>query len=197
MDEIEIKARIRQINKSQKLIMKQFIPNRDEYNRLDYEKKDMKQQLKDMKPKKAKKPNKKRIDPNKEYKKWRAKADTIFSKYIRKRDSWGKDHLNCITCWKRIRWEWNGNCHNCHRIPRGYYSHRWDEDNCYAGCSWCNTYLQEEHHNKLTMIQIKERWLERAEVQQRHKNRKKPTVDKLKKIVEKYEKKYEDLHNEK
>jgi hypothetical protein len=52
-------------------------------------------------------------------------ADKVFSLFIRNRD---KKKL-CITskvpsCQKKIQ-------HCCHWIPRGYYSHRRNENNCY------------------------------------------------------------------
>jgi len=178
--------------------MKQFIPDRDEYNLLENEKKQVKLALKALKPKKKKIPNKKKVDPAKEFKKWRTKADVIFSKYIRKRDGFGTEYINCITCWKKIKSFWTKQmpwAHNCHRISRAFYSHRRDEKNCYAWCNYCNTYDAENHHNKLTMVQIKRRWMKWAEYQQQTKNKKKPSVSALKRITEEYEKKYENLDN--
>ena len=103
------------------------------------------------------------------------KADKLFSIFIRGRDK------ECITCGKPIQ-------HNAHRISRGYYSHRWDEDNCAGACAWCNTYNQEEHKVLFTVAQIKKHWQEWVDKQLREKHKKKPTIDELLGIISKYEK---------
>jgi len=59
------------------------------------------------------------------------KADAIFSKYIRARDSLLYDG-KCVFCGKR---EIN---QVFHIITRSKYSVRWDEDNAFGSCGRCN-----------------------------------------------------------
>tara|TARA_R110002096_G_scaffold306639_1_gene501266 strand:- start:51 stop:446 length:396 start_codon:yes stop_codon:yes gene_type:complete len=68
------------------------------------------------------------------------KLDSIFSQYIRQRDS--EDGLcTCVTCGvqKPIKQMQNG-----HFITRGKYATRWDEENCGSQCVGCNMFKQGE-----------------------------------------------------
>ena len=71
-----------------------------------------------------------------------AKLDTVFSQYIRQRDS--VDGLcTCCTCGikKPIKQMQCG-----HFITRSKYATRWDEDNCAAQCVGCNMFKQGEQY---------------------------------------------------
>ena len=114
------------------------------------------------------------------WKKLRDLADKYFSIFIRNRDrkKW------CITkqstfCNKIVQ-------HNAHRIDRGWYSHRRDENNCYWACASCNTYHEAEHKIHLTIYQINRFWQERVDEQLRKRHKKKPTIQELIDIIEKY-----------
>ena len=65
------------------------------------------------------------------------KLDTIFSQYIRKKNS---DHgkSQCFTCGKIDDWQ---KLQNGHFQSRRHYSTRWDEDNCQVQCIKCNIFL--------------------------------------------------------
>lgn len=119
------------------------------------------------------------------WKKLVAKADEVFSKWIRYRD---KDKW-CITKWNS--WCKNIIQHNCHWIWRAYYSHRRDEDNCAWWCASCNTYHQEEHKVLFTAYQYKTHWEKRVEHELKIRNKIKPTIKELLEIIDLYTKKLE------
>lgn len=62
--------------------------------------------------------------------KWKKELDTIFSIYIRLRDSG-----QCYTCAKKDDYK---RMQNGHFSPRQYLSTRWDERNCHCQCYACN-----------------------------------------------------------
>lgn len=110
----------------------------------------------------------------------RDKADQVFSIWIRNRDR----SRDCITkevptCKHKIE-------HNCHWIDRGWYSHRRDENNCYWGCSSCNTFHEWEHKIYFTKYMIQTFWQDWVEEQLKNRNKKKPSIDYLIQIIEKY-----------
>lgn len=70
------------------------------------------------------------------------KLDSIFSQYIRQRDSeYGS--CTCVTCGvqKPIKQMQNG-----HFITRSKYATRWDEENCGVQCIGCNMFKQGEQY---------------------------------------------------
>lgn len=114
------------------------------------------------------------------WQKLRDRCDQVFSVRIRNRDKW-KD---CITsqvpaCHHKIE-------HNCHWIERGWLSHRRDPENCYGGCSSCNTYHEWEHKIYFTKFMIEKNWKERVDKQLFERNKKKPSIDELIEIINKY-----------
>lgn len=109
------------------------------------------------------------------WKKLRDLADKYFSIWIRNRDR--KDW--CITCNWPVQ-------HNCHWIDRWRYSHRRDENNCKGWCANCNTYRQEEHKVLFTIYQTKKFWQERVDEQILKRNKIKPRINELLKIIENY-----------
>lgn len=66
------------------------------------------------------------------------KADSIFSTFIRLRDSDKKGYVKCPLCWAKVHWK---KAQNMHFITRGCRFYRYDEDNCHAGCMRCNVIL--------------------------------------------------------
>lgn len=70
-------------------------------------------------------------------------ADRLFSLFIRNRDADKNGNIACVCCGKiynleQVDKEGNKVVQNLHFIDRGVYSLRFDEDNCHAGCSYCN-----------------------------------------------------------
>lgn len=85
--------------------------------------------------KKLKKTAKKPIKPS--VAKLKKTADTIFSQYIRLRDSDKDGNLKCISCdvvkpWKEMQ--------NGHFVTRGCNLLRYDELNCNGQCVGCNMF---------------------------------------------------------
>lgn len=73
----------------------------------------------------------------KSYKHYKTKLDTVFSQYIRRRDSDQFGQIKCITCSKVLPWE---DSQNCHYVSRNNLATRWHEKNCHAGCVGCNVF---------------------------------------------------------
>lgn len=65
------------------------------------------------------------------------KLDTIFSQYIRVKDSNKKGIGTCVTCGKKEHWK---NLQAGHFMSRKHYSTRWDEDNVKIQCVSCNVF---------------------------------------------------------
>lgn len=197
----ELRIKIIEINKSQKIFVKEknLTP---EYWELEREKIKLKEELKKIK---KKFPTKKQLE-NKEYKKLIRLADKYFAEFIKLRDTDKQWIGTCCTCNKRVKYLWRDllgkirkswEVHCCHRIPRWYYSHRWNEENCYMWCNHCNTFDQENHHNTLTLIQVEKYWQERVSNNLKNKNRVKPSLEELKNIVEYYRKESWELRKQK
>tara|TARA_R110001592_G_scaffold95756_3_gene275619 strand:- start:1385 stop:1774 length:390 start_codon:yes stop_codon:yes gene_type:complete len=76
------------------------------------------------------------------------KLDTIFSQYIRQKNS--IDEIStCFTCGKSDHWK---KLQNGHFQSRRHYSTRWDEINCQVQCAGCNVFKYGEQYvfgNKL------------------------------------------------
>jgi len=76
------------------------------------------------------------------------KLDTIFSQYIRLKNS--IDGIStCFTCGKKDHWK---KLQNGHFQSRRHYSTRWDEINCQVQCAGCNVFKYGEQYvfgNKL------------------------------------------------
>tara|TARA_R110000751_G_scaffold6833_1_gene28811 strand:- start:402 stop:791 length:390 start_codon:yes stop_codon:yes gene_type:complete len=64
------------------------------------------------------------------------KLDTIFSQYIRKKNSID-EIATCFTCDKQDHWK---KLQNGHFQSRRHYSTRWDEINCQVQCAGCNVF---------------------------------------------------------
>lgn len=70
------------------------------------------------------------------------KLDTIFSIYIRRRNS-VDDISECITCGKKDHWK---RLQNGHFMSRKHLITRWDEDNCQVQCAGCNVFKYGEQY---------------------------------------------------
>jgi len=70
------------------------------------------------------------------------KLDTIFSIYIRRKNSIN-DIAQCITCGKQDHWK---KMQNGHFMSRKHYATRWDEDNVEVQCMVCNVYRYGEQY---------------------------------------------------
>ena len=78
-------------------------------------------------------------------------ADTVFSEFIRLRDSRG-GMVKCFICGYAMPWRQS---QNMHFIDRDQMPTRYDEMNCHAGCEECNcfdTQHQERYEAKLLEI---------------------------------------------
>tara|TARA_R110001606_G_scaffold279219_1_gene427727 strand:- start:360 stop:749 length:390 start_codon:yes stop_codon:yes gene_type:complete len=76
------------------------------------------------------------------------KLDTIFSQYIRQKNSVDEISI-CFTCGKSDHWK---KLQNGHFQSRRHYSTRWDEVNCQVQCAGCNVFKYGEQYvfgNKL------------------------------------------------
>ena len=70
------------------------------------------------------------------------KLDTIFSQYIRQKNS--IDEIStCFTCGKQDHWK---KLQNGHFQSRRHYSTRWDEINCQVQCAGCNVFKYGEQY---------------------------------------------------
>lgn len=186
---------IREYNRILKKLYKQTPLNMDAIRHYEYLKKVEKmkeKQIRDKERAERKKILKKQHkDQKAEWKKLVRNADTVFSQYIRLRDTkWWR--VRCVTCDSIVTYK---TAHCCHRLSRAFYSHRRDENNAKAGCCHCNTFDKENHHNAFTLYQVKKFWLERVEEQMRIKNNKKPTNDELQEIIKNYKIKIKHLEN--
>lgn len=67
----------------------------------------------------------------------KAKLDTLFSLYIRRRDADHNGMVTCIACGKRFHWQ-EVDCG--HFVPRQHLAVRWDERNAHPECRYCNRF---------------------------------------------------------
>ena len=70
------------------------------------------------------------------------KLDTIFSQYIRLKNS-VDEKATCFTCGKVDHWK---KLQNGHFQSRKHYSTRWDEVNCQVQCAGCNVFKYGEQY---------------------------------------------------
>ena len=80
------------------------------------------------------------------------KADSIFSTYIRLRDSDKKWYVKCPLCWCKLP---RKKAQNMHFITRSCWLYRYDEDNCHAWCMRCNVILNGNYIEYTRYMQIK------------------------------------------
>lgn len=66
------------------------------------------------------------------------KLDSVFSDFIRLRDSDNKGRVVCPLCNAKMYRKYS---QNMHFISRGVLKYRFDEKNCHAWCKRCNVFL--------------------------------------------------------
>lgn len=66
-----------------------------------------------------------------------AKADKVFSEYIRRRYADDNGIAECYTCGKKAPWK---ELQCGHFQSRKHYATRWNETNCQVQCSGCNVF---------------------------------------------------------
>jgi len=89
------------------------------------------------------------------------KLDRVFSLFIRIRDCNDKGIVVCPLCGKKIKWN-DLVCQCMHFVKRFILKYRYAEENCYAGCSGCNVFLN-GNYQVYTLFMIKKFWLEKVE----------------------------------
>lgn len=85
--------------------------------------------------------------------------DSVFSLYIRLRDSDSHWIVTCPLCGKKIPVKF---AQNMHFISRWVLKYRFDENNCFAGCMRCNVILN-WNYIEYTFFMIKKFWKEKVE----------------------------------
>ena len=85
--------------------------------------------------------------------------DSVFSLYIRLRDSDSHWIVTCPLCGKKIPVKF---AQNMHFISRWVLKYRFDESNCFAGCMRCNVILN-WNYIEYTFFMIKKFWKEKVE----------------------------------
>ena len=70
--------------------------------------------------------------------KLRKKADSVFSTFVRLRDSNKQWIVVCPLCWSKLP---RKQAQNMHFIKRSCWFYRYDESNCHAWCYRCNVIL--------------------------------------------------------
>lgn len=68
---------------------------------------------------------------------YKAKLDTVFSRFIRFRDADSNGIVRCISCFKFFHWK---KTDNGHFVNRKHMSTRFSEKNCNAQCISCNRF---------------------------------------------------------
>ena len=136
--------------------------------------------------------------PKKQYKKEKTefqkavkRLDTIFSKYIRTRESFNDMNI-CFTC-GTVKFIKQLDCG--HYIGRQYYGTRWNEQNCQPQCTTCNYYNEGEKDIFEKKIDLKygAGTAEKLKIMGRHKYNKKPSLFDLEYMTKEYREKYKRL----
>ena len=71
---------------------------------------------------------------------WKAKADQIYSLYVRLEGSDENGDCTCVTCGKKLPWKGTGRLHAGHYIVRQEINTRYDDRNVHPQCETCNSY---------------------------------------------------------
>lgn len=113
-------------------------------------------------------------------------CQTTFNKYIRLRDQ----HLPCISCGHNGRRQ----RHASHFRPVGRNKqHRFNEDNCHASCSICNSHLSGNliPYREALILKI---GLEKVEILENDNVTKKYSLEELREITDIFKQKIKELH---
>ena len=111
------------------------------------------------------------------------KADSVFSTFIRLRDSDRHGIVTCPLCWARIPRQ---KAQNMHFITRACWLYRYDEMNCFWWCMRCNVILNWNYIIYTRFMQDKF-WIEKVDEMIRNSKKiyKLQTFE-LEEIIEKY-----------
>jgi len=110
------------------------------------------------------------------------KLDTVFSQYIRLRDSIN-EISTCFTCGKEDHWK---KLQNGHFMSRRHYSTRWDETNCQVQCAGCNVFRYGEQYKFSIGLDQKFGEGTADEMLQRSKQIIKLSTEELEELINKY-----------
>jgi hypothetical protein len=122
------------------------------------------------------------------------KLDSIFSDFIRLRDSNEFGHVTCITCYKDSFWR---DSDNGHYQDRDHMATRFDEENCNAQCLECNRYEPVNKGYFAAMIDERHGHGTAAKLDKAAKSTQQWEDHDLKKMIEYYRCKVEELKNQK
>lgn len=129
-------------------------------------------------------------------KKLRKEADDTFSAYIRARDSDHAGYIKCVTCDRRVFWKGGKHTANaCHWIGRDCYKYRWDEDNVYWGCAYCNARDKQRHQQMFTIFMTDKFGIEKVRQMKVDEDsiNEVPDIEDLIAIIRKFKKKFLEL----
>ena len=117
------------------------------------------------------------------------KLDTIFSQYIRKKNS---DHGKaiCFTCGKVDEWK---NLQCGHFQSRRHYSTRWDEVNCQVQCAGCNVFKYGEQYKFSIALNAKYGESTADDLLHKAKKQVKYHTHELIEMIKKYQQLYDNL----
>tara|TARA_R110000744_G_scaffold270372_2_gene383548 strand:- start:931 stop:1323 length:393 start_codon:yes stop_codon:yes gene_type:complete len=117
------------------------------------------------------------------------KLDTIFSQYIRKKNS---DHGKaiCFTCGKVDEWK---NLQCGHFQSRRHYSTRWDEVNCQVQCAGCNVFKYGEQYKFSIALNAKYGESTAKDLLKKAKKQVKYHTHELIEMIKKYQQLYDNL----
>jgi len=104
--------------------------------------------------------------------------DSVFSQYIRLRDSDNHGIVTCPLCGKQVDYKF---AQNMHFISRWVLKYRYDENNCFAWCMRCNVILN-GNYIEYTMFMINKFGIEKVNEMR---NDKQPFEMKTREIEEK------------
>lgn len=124
-----------------------------------------------------------------------AEADILFSRFIRNRDANKSKQVMCICCGNFYNLEDTSDGEKViqcmHFIKRSVYSLRYSEENCAAGCKWCNKDMNNNPNGKAYQ-QFKKSLIEDlgeqevAEMEIAHRKINKLDTNQLKVVIELY-----------
>ena len=117
------------------------------------------------------------------------RLDRIFSLYIRLRDADKKGICTCITCKKKYHYTEldAGNF-----LSRRHFSVRYDEQNVFSQCRYCNRYNAGQQFIYSIELEKKQKGLSKK-LLKKSKQTKKFTVDDLQELIYLYQEKVESL----
>tara|TARA_X000001382_G_scaffold110644_1_gene87250 strand:+ start:243 stop:617 length:375 start_codon:yes stop_codon:yes gene_type:complete len=110
------------------------------------------------------------------------KLDRIFSEYIRKRDSDNNGYAKCISCDKKQHWK---EMDAGHFRSRKYMSTRYDEQNVFIQCRYCNRFNQGSiyEYSRALGVELSEKLYLKSQETKKH------SIFELEELIEHYKSK--------